>query len=401
MTLIDRYFLKQFMLAYLGSLCSLLFLYVVLDVFTKLDEFNVNPELKRSLDQEEDQAANKSDTKAKASDFVTASNKRAAKRASTLQFFTNMGNYYLYRLPVFFDMMNGLILLLAATFTLGWFERQNELLPLLAAGVRMRRICLPIWLVTLSLIGVGLLNRELIIPECAPYLLRDAEDPLGRRPLLVRGSYDANTVHIEGRVAFPQQKMIQYARITLPPIGNNFMEHLSCNEIYFRAPTDQEPGGWWLNGCVPERIEGQYPYLHWLEPGRYFLFTDLNYDKLTRRPNWHLYQSTWTLLSVLEQEDQCPGRPEIIALVHSRLTKPFLQFLLVMLGIPLIVGCPERSLVIKMGLILGLFALFHGIDIVSSSLSQKEYLDAALAAWLPLICFGPLALAQLLDTSQN
>lgn len=318
-----------------------------------------------------------------------------------MQFFINMGNYYMYRLPVFFDMMNGLILLLAATFTLGWFERQNELLPLLAAGVRMKRICLPIWLATLGFIGLGLLNREWVIPECAPYLLRDAEDPLGKRPLLVRGSYDANLVHIEGRVAFPQQKMIQFARITLPPIGNSFMEHLSCNEIFYRPPTDKEPGGWWLNGCVPERIDGQYPYLHWLEPGRYFLFTELSYDRLTRRPNWHLYQSTWTLLWVLEEEDQSPHRPEMIALVHVRMTKPILQFLLVMLSIPLIVGCPERNMVVKMGTILGLFALFHGLDIVTANLAQREYLDAALAAWLPVLCFGPMALVQFIDPMRN
>src|SRR5262249_27330218 len=142
------------------------------------------------------------------------------------------------------------------------------------------------------LLGLGVANREYLIPRCAPFLLRETEDPLGRRPLLVQGCYDGNQVHIEGRVAFPDRKMIQHARITLPPEFAGGLVHLTCKEMFFREANERDAAGWWLMACKPEKLDRSHPLLHWLGPGTYFLFTDLNYERLTRRPNWFFYQST-------------------------------------------------------------------------------------------------------------
>lgn len=386
MSMIHRYFLGQFLWAYWAVLVSLFLVYLLLDVFTKIDEFAIDPK-RRTLPATAEQAS--TDPLA-----VETKTERAQARADLPTFFRNLAFYYTYRAPVFYDRINAFLILLAATFSLGWLERQNELTPLMAAGMPLGRLLRPLWLVVAVLIGLGVANRECIIPVCAPYLLREAEDPLGRRPLLVQGGYDENDIHIEGRVAYPERKMIQHARLTLPGTLSSDLTVIQCKEMFYRPAAGAEPSGWWLMGCTPERLDKPHPALHVLGPGRFFLVTDLSYERLTRRPNWHAYQATRRLVHLLDNEQHCPRRTEIIAIVHRRFTGPVLEFLLTVLGIPLIIGRTGRPLIFKVG---GVMMLCGGVlllDYFCASLARAEYLDPVLSSWLPLLFLGPLALVR-------
>src|SRR5262245_24107252 len=55
-------------------------------------------------------------------------------------------HYYGYRVPQVFDLMAEPIALLAATFTVSWMQRNNELLPQLSAGIPTRRALRPVLL---------------------------------------------------------------------------------------------------------------------------------------------------------------------------------------------------------------------------------------------------------------
>src|SRR5262249_26495897 len=160
--LLDRYILRQFLRAYVGCFLSFLALYVVMDVFTKLEEFTEPDAARRQASRDVDEIRSAS------TQTLTYSNASTMRKMQS--FFRNMGVYYGYRLPVFFDRMNGMIALMAAVFTLGWLERQNELLGFLASGVSMRRLIVPVAAAVLVLLGLGVANREELIPRCAPVL---------------------------------------------------------------------------------------------------------------------------------------------------------------------------------------------------------------------------------------
>jgi lipopolysaccharide export system permease protein len=387
MHLIHRYLLRQFLSAYLGCFLSLFVIYLVLDVFTKMDEFAIDPHRRHS--QAAQTTAPNGDPLA-----VETKSERAAVRADLPTFFRNMLNYYAYRAPVFFDRMNAFIVLLAATFSLGWFERQNEITPLLAAGVPLRRLLTPLWGIVALILALGVLNREWLIPRCAPFLLREAEDPLGRRPLLVQGCYDEHDIHIEGRVAYPERKMIQHARLILPATAQSDLTVIQCKEMFYRPANERDPSGWWLMACTPDRLDKPHPALHALETGNFFLRTNLSYDRLTRRPNWHAYQSTARLTEILEAEERCPRRGDMIALVHRRFTTPLLEMLLTLLCVPLILGHPGRPLIFKVGGVMMLFGGVLVVDLLCGSLARAEYLDPVLASWLPLLLLGPFAVVR-------
>ena len=115
MKLIDRMLLRNFFKAWLVCFFSLVSLYIVIDVFNKLDQFiDVATQTETNL-------------------------------------FEIMGVFYSYQLVLIFDRLCGVIILLAAMFTVTWMLRNNELLPLLSAGVSTRRVLQPVLLGTLHI----------------------------------------------------------------------------------------------------------------------------------------------------------------------------------------------------------------------------------------------------------
>ena len=57
-----------------------------------------------------------------------------------------IARYYGFRVPQVFDLLAEPITLMAATFTVAWMQRNNELLPQLSAGIPTRRVIRPVLL---------------------------------------------------------------------------------------------------------------------------------------------------------------------------------------------------------------------------------------------------------------
>src|SRR4051812_33432784 len=107
MYLLDRLLFRSFIKAYIICLVSLLTLYVVIDLFTNLDDFT-------------------------------------EKHPGMNEVMKHIGTYYGYKVTQIFDRLSEVITLLAATFTVALLQRNNELLPLLSAGVSTRRVVMPV-----------------------------------------------------------------------------------------------------------------------------------------------------------------------------------------------------------------------------------------------------------------
>ena len=106
-----------------------------------------------------------------------------------------IGQYYIYRVLVYFTELGGVIVVAAAAFTLAMMNRTNELLAILASGVSLRRVILPIVICSLAMSGLILLDREFVIPRFKSKLVLDPDNPGGESRLSVRGLTDGrNTV---------------------------------------------------------------------------------------------------------------------------------------------------------------------------------------------------------------
>jgi lipopolysaccharide export system permease protein len=65
--------------------------------------------------------------------------------------------------------------------------------------------------------------------------------------------------------------------------------------------------------------------------------------------------------------------------------------LLIFLGLSVILRDQNRNVFISAGLCLCVCALFFGVTFLCKHLGNHDYLPPALAAWLPVLLFGPIA----------
>jgi lipopolysaccharide export system permease protein len=164
---------------------------------------------------------------------------------------------------------------------------------------------------------------------------------------------------------------------------------------YFPAGEGPYPpgGGWLLTDTEPKELEGgSIPHvLDVLDSGKLFLHTkEVDFDAVTRPRNWFNYASTRRLLDELSKPDSTRLASMAVAF-HTRLTRPIVGMLLVVMGLSSILRDQNRNIYISTALCLVQCALFFGVGLACKQFGDKEIISPALAAWTPVLVFGPLA----------
>jgi len=152
MTLLDRYILKQF-------LFNFLILFLILFLFSSIVDLFVNINgVIESVD------AN------------TASAQATGSLNHILYVISFIGRFYFPRLFQFYAFLVGLLTIGATGFTLVQLHRHRELTAVLAAGVSLHRVALPIIAAAIILNVFQFINREIFLPHYAPVLIRSQSE---------------------------------------------------------------------------------------------------------------------------------------------------------------------------------------------------------------------------------
>ncbi|MGL6076590.1 MAG: LptF/LptG family permease [Fimbriiglobus sp.] len=354
MSTLDRLYFISYIRSYLIVLTSLLSLYIIVDLFTNLDDFS-----KGNLEE----------------------NVR------------HILGYYAAHISKIFNQMSEAISLIGAMFTVAWMQRSNELLPQLSAGISTRRVIRPILFGCLLTLALGPLNQEYFIPSVATELQKQRDDPNQERAIEVRGAFDPTGIHIEGFVGYPKDQRVLEMSITFPNGGPSGVAQLSAREAFYIPPTGKPgTGGWKLVQTTPETIEGTLPpYLENVSTGIYFLKTrDVDFDSITRSGSWFLYASTPRLRELLAKQDS-RRQPGVAVVFHMRLTRPLVGIMLILMGLGVILRDQNKNVFVNVGMCLVLCALFYAAVYGCKYLGENDLLAPALAAWLPVLLFGPFA----------
>lgn len=353
--LIDRQLTRSYLKAFVVCLVSLLSMYVVVDLFMNLDEFTQNSK-------------------------------------SPEQMWQRIGAYYGYKVVQIFDRLCEPVILLAAMFTVAWMQRNNEMLPLLSAGVSARRVVRPVLIASVFMVGVGILNQELVLPRIDTFLVEYRND---EKEVNVRGAFDTNGIHFSGTRASRSELLVKNFVCNIPAhLGRDGPTPIQAVEARYVPPGDEAySGGWMLTGTsVSELPSWNRPdILKMIVPGKFFLYTEVGFDTVTRSRNWFTYVDTLSLLDELQTGGAGTRLASIATVFHMRLTRPILGILLVFMGLSIILQNNQRNLYISAGLCLLLCLIFFTASFVCRWLGDSEYLIPALAAWLPVFLFGPLS----------
>jgi lipopolysaccharide export system permease protein len=351
--------------AYLFCLVSLTGLFIVVDLFMNLEDFTAHRK-----------------------DFE-----------SVVKY---VGVYYGFKSFQIFDRLCESVILLAGMFTVAWMQRNNELLPLLSAGVSTRRAVFPVLVCASAMLGLAGVNQEFALPNIDIFMIENRTNPDGAKETDVKGAFAMDNIFVSGKTAIKKDFLVKEFVAVIPAaIGRNSITILQAKEARYipEREDDKRTGGWLLKNTIPAELPNwptdQEEILKPLGDGGYFLKTkDVDLDTIVRVKNWFMYLTTWRLLKELDR----PGNTQHASLAvvfHTRLTRPVVGLILVLLGLSVILRDQNRNIFISAGLCLMLcivfFASILACQYLGSNVETSPYVSPALAAWLPVIVFGPIS----------
>lgn len=368
MTILDRYLLMLFLRTFLVCFLSFTGLYVVIHLFSNLDELS-------ALSEE----------------------------SSWPQLMTD---FYGPRIAEMFGKTAPVLALVAGIFSISILQRNRELTAIEAGGITKQRALRSILVAGLIIIGLTVANRELLIPNYKDRLVRTPQNWHDRGKVTMNPREDLRTgMKFRGKEFFVGEKKITEANVQLPLAISTAVPRIAANTATLIPANEVHPQGVLFEGVtlpvVMTKIDSilfeQQPLVYspknfpWLEPDQCFIAVKMDADEIAFGKKMAQYRPTSEMIAALKKPKRQFGQSEEVS-VHARLLRPILDISLLLLGLPMIVANSERNLFVSAGfgfLIVGSVFL---VDAACQGLGSYRLIEpAALAAWLPLIIFVPLS----------
>ena len=375
MTKIDRYILVLFLRTVLICFCSLAGIFIVFHAFTSMDDLVKQGQAEDGL-------------------------------------VPVMMRYYGPYMLLLFDWTGAIIALMAFLFTIGWLRRTGELTAILSAGISQGRIFRPILIASLVLIVVQLVNRELVLPTYRDVLTMKAQDIAGENEQPILAQYDqANRVLIDGSSLLTLSRVVREPSFRLDGVYPGFGDLLLAQSARWLDASGEHPSGYLLDGVQRPDVIDELPSVGvgerlilmtsrdqpWLGPRQCFFATTVRTDFLQTN------QSATRMASVAELADRIRN-PAVHSsmglkvLLHERILRPPLDYILILLGLPMVVNRHGRNLFVMIGASMLTVMAFFVVKTLSGAMGGSGYLlSPAMAAWMPLLILGPIAYVRLRD----
>jgi lipopolysaccharide export system permease protein len=370
MTILDRYILRSFLFNFVGWNLCFVGIFVIFDLFANFD----------SLLQ-------------------------AGKAAHNIPKVVFL--YYFFKSIPIVLQLGSILSLVAAMVTVATLMRNNEFVPIQAAGISTLRIIRPLILAVFCLTVLFCLMREYLLPNVQDRIVMEASDYAQDQGTLLNVAIDNETnLNIQGDRVFRSEQRISKPEFVFPRTITRQQLRLTGESAFHKSATKSHPAGYLLTGVYDRHIV-QGPSLMWkdrpilitptdadyLEPDQCFVVTNVPFESLASKNGWQ-YASLWTLVSAARNKSLDVGN-SIHASIHSRLTQPVLDMTLLFLGLPVLLLCGDRNVFKAMGLS-GLILIAFLLVCYASQFAGANSGMPVLGAWLPMMIFIPLAVNQFL-----
>ena len=374
MWIIDRYLLRQYVFTFVVCFVSLTGLYTVIDAFGRLDDFTSGG---RSIQQA----------------------------------FSAAAWYYAIQSIGFFNKTSGVLAMIAAMFTVTWTQRHNEMTALLAAGMPRLRVLRSVICAALLIALTSALLREFVIPDIRYSLSVDSKSVGNELMSDLAPQYDnLSDILLGGEQVAVERQMIIKPKFDLPPAyASQFGDVIAGSEAKYIAPEGDRPSGYLVREVKrPANVDSRpsialadgSPFVvtrmnaTWLQPNEVFVVSGVPLDLLASGGQWRDYASTLELVHELRNPSTELG-PDVSVATHKRVVQPLLDVTLLLIGLPLVVARGASSPYLAVGLSIAVVAGFFLCSLGGESLGSGGWISPALAAWVPLFIFAPLAAGQI------
>ncbi|MCK4340532.1 MAG: LptF/LptG family permease [Phycisphaerae bacterium] len=360
MITIDRYLVKTFLSSYVLLMLIGIALYVFSDVIVNLDEFTEDPDL------------------------------------TATGVLLKIADFHGYRMPLYFHQLGGVTMAIAASFTFALLLRNNELTPLVAAGVPLQRLAVPVILSSVVLVVLWFVNSELIVPAYAAKIVRHYDDLGKTRQVEVLCVRDDHNAVLSAAELNAQQGWLKEVYIIEPDENGNPTHLISADYAHY----DHERQTWNLGqrgsrltigaafesgdlgGTIQREAMREYPFT--LSPDQILL----------RQSSYWADLMSMRQMSGLLQSDNLPNLPAVAKSRDIRFSQPLLIWILILLTVPYFLTREPTNVLVAGGKALLLGGVCFGFTFLAHSIST-EVRFAPLATALPVLIFGPASVLHL------
>ena len=366
MTVYDRYLLARFAAVYAVCFIAFFGLFAVFDGFINLDGFQ-------------------------------SANENAG--GTTLDLIKAMGLHYLIQMFVLFEMLGPTLVIVSAMVVLAIGLKFGEIHPLLAAGVRGYRICLPLVVASLTISALLAANRELILPAVA-HRLKGSHGSIAQDEITAEPLYDSHGIFISVDALRPGDRSIRNAQFRLPtPDLSEHYATLEAERGRYVEESGDIPGHWVLEGVATplDELRLTEEGKHIIRRSRYdenkvCVITTCSFEELSDRSTSFQYMATPRLVRRIRKTPATDtlAAAQVVSL-HSRLSAPLLGVIGVLLVAPLVVRRERWSIVGNMAIAMLVVGVVYGVSQASQAAGQANLVAADLSVWAPLIAGAGLA----------
>ena len=362
LTTFDRYLLKRYLSVFAILFVCTFGLFVVIDGFTNVDAFQ-----------------------------ETA--------GGTLDVFLAMAGYYTFQASAFFDLIAPILAVMSATVVFALLMKHAEIHPVLAAGVPLYRLLVPVILGAIAVNALAFANQELIVPRIA-HRIQAARGQSAAEGHAVDPVYDYDSrIRIDGHELYLSERRIHQANFVLPvPEIVQDLTTLKSRQATYYDATPERPAGWLLEDVTPRYADlsltdaGRSRVLPSEDAADVFVATAVSFDQLHNRNRSQQFASTPELVRRVRNPAYGVASLRGTTLqVHTRLVAPLANVLSVLIAVPLVVRRESRSLVVNLALCTGVLIVVYAAAQACLYLGRANLIPTDLAAWAPAILAGTLA----------
>lgn len=362
MKILDRYLIKNFLVGFFICLAVMLGMFLTVDLFIHLDEF-------------------------------------AEQTTRGIQWLAeSLMRYYFARAVVWVSSLGGILIVIAAAFTLARMTRNNELIAIMASGVSLKRVLAPILLLALAFNGLIAANREWLIPRLVEQLTRERDKLAGENAYDLWFVADDSGNLMCCQEFSPQTGVMKNVLIILRHQVDGVWQTLGRITAQ-SAAYDPLKRGWQLTNANQMFIS-QIESAGQIEPIDFYPSSVSDKDLPLRRQQE--FKSLLSLKQLQHLERTIVARPvelaDIAVYKHHRVTEPIINMVMLMLALPVLV-CRDPKEMKSAILQSFLMTLICFLVVFLSSLFATEPIGGqirpALFCWLPIFIFLPIAILRI------
>jgi lipopolysaccharide export LptBFGC system permease protein LptF len=360
MKILDKYIAKNFLIGYAIAFCVLIGLRIIIDLFVNLDEFTEHADL------------------------------------GTFVVIGNILSFYTLHSLLYFRDFAGMITVVAAAFSLGKMIRFNELVAVMASGVSLKRVIVPIISLSFLLMGLLVIDQEVLIPAFSDKLVRGQDALPGQETYDIWFIGDDN-----GSLICSQRFDVKTATMYKPTIilrskkADSAIWQVTGRISADKAVYNPDTSMWdFVNGQVIEKGSEVG-----FQPIASYASSITPRDLPVMRRAQHITLLSSHQLSVLAaQKTKIKDLAQLYSQKNFRLTDPLINLVMLMVCLPILVCRDPRSMKTAVMISFGTTGACFIVTFMCKMFATEAIFDRVIPefwAWLPVFIFAPIAAIEL------